>query len=262
LPDGFFVTAQYDSQGHVTGLLLTQPDGKYLIERVVPYVAPLTTEQLYAKRIVAQGGENALARHHSLVTHARVDYLNQGVNGTSVTRKLAPSALESVTHLTALGKPIGWIREFTDGRQAGIESSTAIPVQQTGKALVNALLSADFNPLLTWKTRFSDVTITGTAKVANDDCYVIKGIPIGGDPVIDFVSTRSFLLLKRETQLSLPNSGATYPVIEHYGDYRTVDGVQIPFKIRNESVFGTIETKLLDARFDEPVTPDAFEPRL
>ncbi|MNR92054.1 Beta-lactamase precursor [compost metagenome] len=262
LPDGFFVTAQYDSQGRVTGLLLTQPDGKYLIERVVPYVAPLTTEQLYAKRIAAQGGENALARHYSLVTHARVDYLSQGVSGTSVTRKLAPSALETVTHLAALSKPIGWIREFTDGRQAGIESSAALPVQQTGKALVNTLLSADFNPLLTWKSCFSDVTITGTAKVNDEDCYVIKALPIGGDPVMEFVSTRSFLLLKRETQLSLPNSEATYPVIEHYSDYRSVDGVQLPFKVRNESVFGTIETELLDAQFDQLVTPDAFVPRL
>ncbi|MNY30825.1 hypothetical protein D3C86_1649530 [compost metagenome] len=164
--------------------------------------------------------------------------------------------------MAALSKPIGWIREFTDGRQAGIESSAALPVQQTGKALVNTLLSADFNPLLTWKSCFSDVTITGTAKVNDEDCYVIKALPIGGDPVMEFVSTRSFLLLKRETQLSLPNSEATYPVIEHYSDYRSVDGVQLPFKVRNESVFGTIETELLDAQFDQLVTPDAFVPRL
>jgi outer membrane lipoprotein-sorting protein len=76
--------------------------------------------------------------------------------------------------------------------------------------------------LLNWRSLFKTVTIKGVSKIRDEDAYIVVKTPEKGMPVTDYVSTKSFLLLRRET----PNG-----VAESYGDYRIVERTLKPFRI-------------------------------
>ena len=50
------------------------------------------------------------------------------------------------------------------------------------------------------------------------------------DEVTDYISAKSFLLLRRDTLETSGTSGITLPVKEIYSDYRMIEGRMIPFK--------------------------------
>lgn len=66
----------------------------------------------------------------------------------------------------------------------------------------------------------------------------------------DYVSTKSFLVLRRET----PNG-----IAESYGDYRTVDGKIMPFRIEMRVPgLGNIVYSVKDIKFDVAITEAVF----
>lgn len=74
-----------------------------------------------------------------------------------------------------------------------------------------------------------------------------------GMPVTDYVSTKSFLVLRRET----PNG-----VAESYGDFRTVDGTVLPFRIEMRVPgLGNIVYGVKDIKFDVAVADSVFRAR-
>ena len=75
-------------------------------------------------------------------------------------------------------------------------------------------------PALEWKTLFKTVTITKMDKLDGEDVYVVEKKPEKGTAVTDTISAKTFLLVKRE-------AGGT---AQSFSDYRTVEGVKVPFK--------------------------------
>ncbi|MEK6300228.1 MAG: hypothetical protein AABO41_05860 [Acidobacteriota bacterium] len=68
--------------------------------------------------------------------------------------------------------------------------------------------------------------------------------------VIDYVSAKSFLLLKRDVLRSTVGSDGPEPVSEVYSDYREVDGVMIPFVTTSKLPgFGNVIIRVKEIRF-------------
>src|SRR5262249_33435013 len=111
----------------------------------------------------------------------------------------------------------------------------AIPAVKTGDDLAVMALLADFHPALDWRTRFKTVTITKLDKVGEEEVYVVEKTAQKGKATLkDYVSTRTFLVLKRD----MPDGSS-----ETYSDYRDVDGVKLPFKtVQTEAGTGNVIT--------------------
>ncbi|PYT02369.1 MAG: hypothetical protein DMF65_06775 [Acidobacteria bacterium] len=73
----------------------------------------------------------------------------------------------------------------------------------------------------------------------------------------DYFSAKTFLLLRQDT---LETTGPiTEPVTEKYSDYRSVDGVMIPFtRVSNTASMGDTVTRLREVKFDVAVPAGAF----
>lgn len=97
------------------------------------------------------------------------------------------------------------------------------------------------------------------AKVGNEEAYVVEKLPENGHPVTDYISQKSFLLLKRESVIASETSNIEIPQTETFSDYRIVDGVMVPFKVvANNIAYGDIVTRVKETKFGVEIPDTAF----
>jgi CubicO group peptidase (beta-lactamase class C family) len=259
LPDTYSALIKRDAAGKVSALVLKQPEGEFEFKRVAEFTANIGVDELMAKVIAAHGGETSLRKHKSLLTTYTVDFVNQGIEGEGASSSRAPNAAAQDITLAALGKKLGTLREFFDGTNGGTETNFTLPDIKSSKQLDNARVQYDFYALPNWKTLFKSVTVKKMDKVGGEDAYVVVMTPERGSPVTNYVSTKSFLIIKRDA-LFPGDSDNNGPTAETYSDYRAIDGVLIPFKTIQQSIgLGEVIIQLKAARFDVPLPDSIFQ---
>jgi hypothetical protein len=259
LPASYSAMIKRDAAGKVSALVLKQPEGEFEFKRSAEFTAPLRVDELMAKVVIAHGGEMNLRKHKSMVTTFALDFINQGIKGEGTNSSRAPNATAQSVTFIALGKKIGTLREFFDGTVGGIETSFTISDVKTGKSLDDARVQSDFYALPNWKTLYKSAVIRKMEKVGDEEAYVVVLTPERGNTITEFVSTKSFLVLKRELITAVGGGDNGVLTTEIYSDYRPVDGVMIPFKtIQRSAGFGEVVIQLKDIKFDVSLPDAAF----
>jgi CubicO group peptidase (beta-lactamase class C family) len=257
LPDTYSVAVKRDAAGKVSGLVMKQPEGDFELKRVVETSVPMTVDELLAKMIAAYGGEQNLRKHKSRLFTAEMDFEHQGVKGVATMSARAPNSLATHIDLMALGKNIGTIDEYFDGKEGAEVASFAPGEEKAGKSLEDARISSDFYGLLNWKKLFKTIEIKRMSKVNDEDVFVVVKTPEKGNPVTDYISARSYLLVRRDTIQTSNTSQISLPVTEYFSDYRMVEGSLIPFKSTTSiPSIGDITTIIKTVKFDVDI-PDA-----
>jgi CubicO group peptidase (beta-lactamase class C family) len=280
MPDTYSMLVRRDAAGKVSGLVLKQPEGEFEFKRVgdapaptavaspTPAAAsqpaaspkpPVAVEELLAKMIAAVGGEANLRKHKSVQTTSAVTLEAQGLEGEAVSYAQAPSSFAREVTLTGLGKRIGSTREFFDGAAGGEEASfRAQPARWGEKKIAEMRVARDFYGLLDWKANYKKVEVTGTVKEGGEDAYVVVYTPERGSPVTEYVSTKTFLVLRRDTSESSADGEAS-PVKARFSDYRNVAGVLVPFLITYDVPdTGEATERVKEVKFDAPIPPEVF----
>jgi CubicO group peptidase (beta-lactamase class C family) len=261
LPDTYRMTVKRDPAGKVTGIVINQPEGKFEAARkeAGPKVA-ISLDELMAKMIAAAGGEENLRKRKSVLVTGTLTLENQGLTGELEQFSKEPNLFSSTTTLMALGKKIGTIREFFDGTGGGTDLSFGPPSTYSDKQIDDVRVRADFHPELNWKTLFKTVEIKAISKVGDEEVYVVVKTPEKGNAITDFVSTKTFLLLKQEALSSPPGQEASVPSSSTFGDYRRIDGSMIPFQITSETPgMGTVVTRIKEVKFNADVPDSRFK---
>ena len=257
LPDTYWIDIQRDQAGKPTGIVLNQPEGKYQFKRLNEIRALISTDDLLAKMITAYGGEENLRKHKTAITNVEVDMENQGVQAEGVIRAKAPNMQTTNIRLTALGREIGTNTSYFNGTGGGQTPSFASEEIFSGKRLTDVKIESDFYGVLNWKKNFKTITVKRIAKVGDEEAYVVEKVPDNGHPITDYISTKSYLLLRRDSVIASETSNIELPQTETFSDYRKIDGVMIPFKqVSNNLVYGDIVTRVRDVKFDVDI-PDA-----
>jgi CubicO group peptidase (beta-lactamase class C family) len=260
LPDSYSILVRRDEAGRVSGLTLKQPGAETVFNRAGEFKASLTVDELMAKVVEATGGEAALRKHKSMRILADVELLHQGVSGEAVIFARAPNSYAQDITLKALGKKIGSYHDFFDGTQGGEEGSFIPFDPKTGKELEETRIASDFYAQLNWKTLFQKAEIKKMAKVDGEDTYVVVFTPEKGSPVTQYISAKTFLPLRVDTIAT--SDTISMPVTETYSDYRSVDGVMIPFRrVSNSQAMGDTVLNIREATFDVTVPEEAFKPK-
>ena len=263
LPDAYSIKAKRDEAGKLVSVVVSQPEGEFEFKRKNAEDKPkITSDELMQKVLEALGGEANWRKVTSRVTESEVDLENQGVKATAVSYAKAPNKTATETTMTALGKPIakGW--EFFDGT-AGEEIYTFAPAEKyTGKRLDDVRLGSDFYSPLNWKTAYKTIEVKGTAKVGDEDAYIVAFEPLSGTKYTEYYSMKTFLLLKREGVIPVSTSSVQLPYTVIYSDYREVDGLKLPFKTVNSSISnGNIVTIVKSVKQNVPVDDKIFASR-
>ena len=259
LPASYTALVRRDAAGKVSALVLKQPEGEFEFKRVAGPMAPINVDELMAKVVAAHGGEANLRKHKSMTTALTLDFVNQGITGEGIISNRAPNAAAQDITFIALGKKIGALREYFDGTTGGIETSFTLSDVKTGKALEDARVQSDFYALPNWKTLFKSVAVKKMEKIGDEEAYAIVLTPERANPITEYVSTKSFLILKREMTAAIGGGDSGVLMTEIYSDYRPVDGVMIPFKtIQRSAGFGEVVIQLKDIKFDVPLPDTTF----
>jgi CubicO group peptidase (beta-lactamase class C family) len=214
----------------------------------------ITLDELMTKVIAAAGGEANLRRHRSTMGTATLDFENQGVTGKVVMYAQAPNLATHITTLTALGKTIAFSREYFDGTQAGGELLRGRRIVADQKYADEELeftrVSSNYYEQLHWKTLYESVTIRKST-FAGEEVYVVVKTPQKGPAIIDYISAKSFRLVRRRSE------GIQDTI---YSDYRNVDGEMVPFGFVILGDDGRVVGRVQEVKFNTSIPPSMFRP--
>jgi CubicO group peptidase (beta-lactamase class C family) len=251
-------TLHRDATGKVNGLRLSQPTGEFEFVRAQPFVAPLSTDELIAKMVDALGGETALRSHKTMIIKSSVNYENEGISGESVVTSRAPFAQTVEVTFIGAGKKMGTERQYFDGTAGGEETSFTESSKMSPAAVKRARQDAAFYGPLEWKSLYKKLEIKRLAKVGEEEAYVLVLTPEAGQPTTQFVSTKTFLVLRRDS----PGSPGQPAGSTTFSDYREVGGIKVPFRsIDTDPTSGTIVSKITSVKLDVPVKEAVFQAR-
>ncbi len=232
-----------------TELVLEQSGMTLVMQKPKPYAAPITIDDLMAKVVAAQGGEQNLRKHHSLSVRYSTLLDNQGMTTAGVIYRAAPNLSSDFEVARAQGKTISWAHEFFDGNTGADEDSFELTVPLSASALDDRRVQDDFYGDLNWKTMYAKLEIVKLEKVGDEEAYALKKTLKSGTSTTDYISTKTSLILKTES------ANRT----QSMSDYRNVDGVLIPFKIDADDLrLGKVHWTATDVQFDQPTPSGAF----
>ena len=259
LPEAYWIDANRDENGSVTGIALNQPEGRFSFRRLSSSKL-ISADELITKMIAAYGGEENWRKHTSSLTKVEIDMENQGVLAEGEISARAPNMTASEMRLKALGKQIGTITSYFDGQNGGEIISFAPEEIYSGKRLDDIRMGADFYDVLNWKKNYKTIEVKRISKVGDEEAYVVEKRGERGTPVTDYVSTKTFLLLKRESVLASETSGVEIPVTQTFSDYRPVEGIMIPFTmVSNNIANGDIVLRVKDVKMDVVIPDSVFK---
>jgi hypothetical protein len=202
--------ASWAAEGGVVGGSTALPTVDEVVARYVVALGGPAAVQKLTRRVIVGEAESSL-----FAGKARWEYV-----------ACAPDKRVSTLDVPKLGA----IVDGFDGAVAWRKSADLPPVTLSGEELAKARRDAQFHRDSNLKVIYPDLTIQGVEQVGGEACYLAVAKPSAGAVERFFFSQKSGLLLRQDSEFNTASgrviSSATYD------DYRTVDGVRIPFVMR------------------------------
>jgi carboxyl-terminal processing protease len=174
-----------------------------------------TVDAILKKYLEASGGKDALEKISSRVSTGTVEITALGITGSVELDEQAPNKLSLIINAPGLGV----MQKTFDGNRAWLQDPLQGFISFTGVGLEMAKAGAIFNKPLEFKDLSSSAIFEGKEKLGIRDVYVVR---IGFEKF--YFDADNGLLLRK---------GNTY-----YDDYREVDGVKLPFNMRDDVFSG------------------------
>jgi carboxyl-terminal processing protease len=174
-----------------------------------------SVDSIFEKYVEASGGKSAFEKLTSRVSTGTVEITALGITGKAEFDEQSPNKSSLIIDAPGLGV----MQKTFDGSRAWLQDPLLGFIRFTGAALEVVKIGAAFNKQTRLKELYPSPALLGKEKVGGKDAYVVQ---MG--PEKWFFDVESGLLVRR---------GSTY-----YDDYRTVDGVKLPFKTREDNFSG------------------------
>ena len=224
--------------------------------------ATLTAEQIIEKHIAASGGREALSklttrRATGTVTLAQggaefggpVEILNKAPNKIRVSAQIDLSAAGMADKLV--------IEQKFDGTSAVMNNSMQGATPITGNQLDN-MKSAIFPSLfLDHKAHLTKVEVLPQESVDGKPRLVLQITPKAGSVAKLYLDPETFLVMRVKTTVNTPEMGDLEQIADS-SDYRTVDGMKIPFLVVNWNAAQTIKITLSKVENNVPLDDALF----
>jgi carboxyl-terminal processing protease len=179
-----------------------------------------SVDQILEKYVEARGGKAALENLKSRVTKGKAEISSMNLNGTAELYEKAPN--KAITNINVPG--LGLMQRGFDGSRGWWQDSMRGYIKFESYAFTEARREAGFYKELHLKELYNRLTYTGKEKVGEREAYVLQEMfgTFGAEKL--YFDTETGLLLRRNNI--------------YYEDYREVDGIKLPFIIREESSNG------------------------
>jgi hypothetical protein len=183
-------------------------------------------ESIMDRNVEAWGGQEAFDRIHNRVIEGDLEIAGQGLilSVTISNAKPAQLYMEVDSELT------GMVRSGVCDGVAWESSLVAGPQVKKGIERDIAVRGATFDKFVYWRSLFSSVAMAGAQQEQDSSLYRVEGTPFVGKTMILFFEKASGLLVRVETIVE--TAAGEVPVEARFEDYRAVDGVLLPHRLR------------------------------
>ncbi|HSE33154.1 MAG TPA: hypothetical protein VLA93_16385 [Pyrinomonadaceae bacterium] len=193
----------------------------------VPADSTAKIDEILQRYELAVGGREAIDRI--------VSYHGKGSFSTSTSRltgtyevwgKDPDKTLATIT----LGPSIV-IKKGFDGTTRWVQTPVGTFIDESSSGMAEIERDADIYRVGKIKSLYEKMLMQPKARLHGHDVYVVEGQPARGPSEKLFFDANDGLLLRWDMVRKSPNRGNIFVKV-HLEDYREVDGVKIPFKVR------------------------------
>ena len=198
-----------------------------------------TAEEIIEKSLTALGGRAAHAKLKSRLTLGTIVFATPAgeISGTVEVLNAAPNRIRTLikADLSAVGAGQLVVDQRFDGSTGYVMDTMQGNRDITGNQLDNMRNGGFPHPFLNYKDLGITVKLAGKEKVGDRDNFVLIFDPATGSDVRQFIDAETYLPTKSVIRVDVPQLGGEIEQANEYLDYRDVDGVKLPFRIRSTS---------------------------
>lgn len=216
-------------------------------------VAAQTADDIVEKHLAALGGREALGKLTSRRATCTITVNIQGtdVSGTCELTYKAPNKSRAyiTLDLSPIGVPDKMINDQKfDGVNGWTLNSLQGDSQITGNQLENMRNNQFPSALLRYKETGATLVVLPGEQVNGKAMLVLLLTPKVGSAVKMYLDAETYLLARTVTKVNMPQQGGDIEQVGDLSDYRTVDGVKVPFLVMNSNPIqsGTIRISKIE----------------
>lgn len=226
--------------------------------------APATAQsadEIVEKHLAAIGGREALGRIRTRVSTGSITLTTAvgPVSGTLESFAKAPNRSRTLIalDLTALGAGKIVNDQRFDGTTGFIIDTFNGDRDITGSQLEVLRNNAFPTAWLDYRARGLIIALSGKESLGDRPAFVLETTPKTGPRVRSWVDAETFMLLKTSVTVDAPGVGEIEQINE-FTDFRTVDGVKVPFVMKSLNAVQTATATLSDVRHNVEIADASF----
>jgi hypothetical protein len=214
----------------------------------------LTVDQVLDKYVQALGGKAAIEKMTTVVIKGKVDVPSTGETGSMEMYKKAPNKEMQMINTPSNGPSqrgfdgtVGWNWDPDSG-----------PSDMSAADLAAMKLESDFYREIRLKELYPKISVKGKERVGDREAYVVEAPHEDGSSEKMYFDTETGLLIQSEVPIDVPDEGKTI-VNSRFEDFREVEGVKMPFTIRQASADFDYVIKLTEVKYNAPIDDAKFK---
>ena len=241
--------------------------GQLVVAVVVLVMGHTTSAQQSANDVIersltALGGRAAHAKLQSRSATGAISLSTPAgdIAGTLELLNAAPNKTRMLlkADLSALGAGELVVDQRFDGHSGYVLDSLQGNREITGNQLDNMQNSAFPHPFMNYKERGTSAQLAGKESLGGRDAYVVVFDPATGSQVRNYIDAETFLPIKTVMKTDVPQLGQEVEQTTEFFDFKDVDGVKIPFRLKTSSSIQSITITLTNVEHNVKVDESVF----
>jgi len=223
--------------------------------------AAQTADEIVEKHLTALGGREALGRLRTRVSTGTVTLTTAvgPVSGTIEASAKVPNRSRVLIKLdlTALGAGEIVNDQRFDGTTGYVIDTFNGDRDITGPQLESMRNNAFPTAWVDYKARGFSIALTGKEAIGGRTAFVLEVMPKTGPVTRAWIDAETLMLVKTTSKAEAPGLGEIEQVTE-FSDYRTVDGVKVPFQVKSINPAQTVTAVLKEVRHNVELDDASF----
>jgi outer membrane lipoprotein-sorting protein len=234
----------------------------FLFLSLVQVASAQTADEIIEKHLEALGGRAAFAKIESRTMKGTISATTPAgdLSGTIEVTNQRPNKTRTLIQMDLSAVGLGkMVQEQRFDGTAGYAMDTLQGNRDVTGDQLEALKNTTFpNPLLNYKEAGATIELAGKEKVGDRDAYVIIGKPKTGPVVRQYIDAQSYLPIKQVVKINVPQIGGEVEQTTEPSDFRDVDGVKVPFRVKTSSALQTIVVTVSQVEHNKSVDQSLF----
>jgi outer membrane lipoprotein-sorting protein len=229
----------------------------------VTQAATQTADEVVEKHLAAMGGREALGKLTSRKATGTITLTTPNGNLTGPVEMYTKVPNKVRAYIVLDLTPMGMNDKLTvdqkfDGTTGWTLDSMQGNNQITGNQLDNMKNAIFPSALLNYKAAGTTVELLPNETVAGKAAIVLRLTPKAGSVSKLFLDAVTYLPFRSTATINMPQMGGDIEQMGEASDYRTVDGVKVPFKSVNTTPLQTVTITLTTVEHNVPIDDAMF----